>query len=627
MARKTWNVTITVLIMLNALHLVFADSENNNTPATANTAAINTTISGSLGDSITPNAYDNYDWYSVVLPSDGKLQINAQTESVDLSILIYCSVSDMNVNSPSGDYTGSAGGPTADSIINFLHAGAYYFVFSRGAGKGTYSASMNFTPASLSNDVENNDTAKLAQSILQSSTTTGHLGYYSTSPGNDNYDWFKVVLPSDGTLKLTTTTSDGNLDATILIYCTVANFNMCSPSGDYTGSTGNATIDSITNYLHAQTIWILVSRGSGVGSYTLVSLFTPADLTNDNENNDTAKLSGDVSINTTATGHLGYYSTIPGTDTYDWYKIVLPSDGLFNATSITSNGNLDCTMLLYCQVANMNATNPSGDYYGSTGNVQKDSMSLQLRAQTLYLLVSRGSGVGSYTLNATFTPASMANDAEPNDNPAHAEPVPLDSVASGHLGYYNNDPGTDHHDWFSIVIPSATTLKVSLLTSGKLDCSLLFYKTVSDMNASSPSGDYYGSAGDTIRDSMSVQVQPGTYYIAVIWSSGAGSYSLATGKAIPLSTSALDNRPLIAPEIGNAERQLPTNTDLHNAFAPMHIAVYSLQGRLIFTRDIATRPADEVIAFIKNKFPAGRYLYTMECNGVRRMLPLSVVTK
>jgi hypothetical protein len=249
---------------------------------------------------------------------------------------------------------------------------------------------------------------------------------------------------------------------------------------------------------------------------------------------------------------------------------------------------------------------------------------MQLRAQTLYLLVSKSSGVGSYSLQTTFSPAGMANDVEPNDNPAHAGPIPLDSARSGHLGHYINDPGIDYYDWYSIVVPSERTVKVSVLTTENLDCTLLFYKTVSDMNVSSPSGDYYGSAGNAERDSVSVLVQAGTYYFSVNRSSGAGSYSLATGNAILTATTRADNLKSTEPEIREPDRRTLAITCDRNTPVPVAVSVYSLQGKRVFAQDFLVPAGNTSLIIDKGQFAAGHYLCIMEFNGAKRMLPFSV---
>ena len=51
----------------------------------------------------------------------------------------------------------------------------------------------------LPNDTEDNGSiANATQFISEGESVTGHIGYYDTDLGYDEYDYFGVVLPEDG---------------------------------------------------------------------------------------------------------------------------------------------------------------------------------------------------------------------------------------------------------------------------------------------------------------------------------------------------------------------------------------------------------------------------------------------
>ena len=513
---------------------LFAETEPNNTPATANVLAVNSSVSGTVGDSIAPFTYDTYDWYSITLPSDGKLTLTsvASGTNADIQLYIYRMPDSMNLTDPSGDYTGGGGNAVNDTATDFLRAGTVWVQVINRATKGSYTLYAAFAPAALTNDAENNDTPLVAQTQTLNTTVTGHMGYYANKPGSDNNDWYKFTTPSDGKVTFTTQTSDGNLDVQLYIYRFVDDMKATNPSGDYSGGGGTGVNDTVVNKLHAGTYYLQIIRRGGVGSYTLINNFTPAALADDAENNDTPIVANTIAVNTIATGHMGYYSNALGSDNYDWYKLATPLDGKLSMIAHTSDGDLDLQLYIYRSVDDMKASNSSGDYSGGGGDLVDDTATNYLRAGQVYVQVIRRGGIGSYTLTTAFTAAGLNNDAEPNDIPNQAIMLPLDSTRTGHLGYYSSALGSDSYDWFKITVPTLQKVVVkSLVIEGSLDLQIYIYKTVDDMNAHDPSGLYYGGGGTVARDTATSDTLAGTCYVQVIRRAGVGSYVIASGAA------------------------------------------------------------------------------------------------
>jgi len=531
--------TLSVPFLLSTAFLMpvslLAESEPNNTPGTATVLAINSSASGRVGDSIAPGQFDTYDWYSIAVPSDGRLKVisTASGSGFDAKIFMYRFPDDMTSQNPGGDWSGGTGDAVQDTVVDDLHACTVWIQVESYAGNGAYTLNTIFVPAGLADDQEINDTPVVAQTLTLNSSTTGHMGYHSHALGVDTYDWFKVTTPSDGRLTFTSVTSAGNLDVQIYIYRSVADMKAINPSGDYIGSGSNAVNDTVSDRLRAGTYYLQMIMRSGVGSYTLKTDFVPAALTDDAENDDTPSVALNLPINSSLTGHLGYYSNAKGNDTYDWYKVVVPQEGKLTITTRTSDGDLDLQAYIYRSVADMSSINPSGDYVGGGGSQVDDTVTDYLRPCTVYVQLIRRSGIGSYTVTSSFTPAALAGDGEPDDMPNQAIAIPLDSTRTGHMGYYSHALGADGFDWYKITVTTAQTLTFrSLVVEGDLDFQMYLYKTVSDMNSQNPSGDYVGGGGTQARDTASADVAPGTYYLQVERRSGLGSYIIACGSAV-----------------------------------------------------------------------------------------------
>jgi hypothetical protein len=535
-----------------------AETEPNNTPATANVLAINSSESGRVGDSTAPGQFDTYDWYSVTVPSDGRLKVLATGSGTnfDLNIYMYRMPDSMTIPNPHGDWFGASGDGVHDTLMDDLHACTVWIQVVALAGKGSYTITSVFEPAGLANDQENNDTPVVAQTLTLNSSTTGHMGYHSYALGIDTYDWFKVTTPSDGRLTFTSATSSGNLAIQLFIYRSVTDMKNINSSGDYIGSpTADPVNDTVSDRLKAGTYYLQVIKRSGVGSYTLETDFAPAALANDAENDDTPCVAINLPVNGSLTGHLGYYSNAMGYDTYDWYKVAVPAEGKLTVTTKTSDGDLDLQPYIYRSVDDMKNVNSGGDYVGSTNAQVDDTVIDYLRPCTVFVEIIRRAGIGSYTISSSFVPADQPADQELDDIPNQAEVIPLDSTRSGHLGYYSHALGTDDFDWYKITVTTAQTLTFrSLVTEGNLDFQLYLYKTVGDMTTQNPGGDYVGGGGTQSRDTASADVVAGTYYLQVERRSGLGSYIIACGTAV--ITVAVKQPSL--PQSYGAKKKIPT---------------------------------------------------------------------
>jgi hypothetical protein len=448
-----------------------------------------------------------------------------------------------------------------------------------------------------------------------------------------DYHWYQVFISSplyasDGRLRVKTKT-DGTLDVKIYIYRWVSNSEISYPEGSRVVSQGNTTVDSIIDACHTRCYLVLIARHSGKGTYTASFDFSLAVLKNDADSNEipweAQKIKIDVDYpDTMLTGHLGYYyfrSTVDSLciDREDWYKIILPSDGILSAASHTTDGDLNCSLSIYCPTDNKSIPNPQDDSFGSYGDAQNDSITKPLCQQTVYLLVSRKSGVGSYTLKVHFSPANFDNDSEYNNIPNAAMFFPYDSIRTGHLGYYKSDPGDDGFDWHYFELPSAMTLKIFSVTDGDLNCELRFYDSISNGGkfSSLPSNDaYISSKGNLAHDSLIVQIKkPGTYYLLVRKKAGAGSYSLST--AITNSTEIVDfNATPRANQFAPFAQKVSTSA--------VTLTAYSLLGRKVFTKECFTESG--AVSFYGNtsRYAPGKYIGLTASQGKSHISSLQI---
>ena len=135
----------------------------------------------------------------------------------------------------------------------------------------------------------------------------------------------------------------------------------------------------------------LSSDGAALSVGTMTSNVTIAGnpLANDTEPNDTAQTASPMSINTSITGHLGYFDSNSGAsyDTSDYWTVTLPADGYLNITL-----QKDATLTQAVADMTWDGFNP-GDL---------------MRAGAHYIQVHYSNGYGAYTLRADFTSAATS---------------------------------------------------------------------------------------------------------------------------------------------------------------------------------------------------------------------------
>jgi len=311
------------------------DGEINDTYIQANTIAVNSTLSGHIG--YYSNQYtDVNDWYKVIVPSDGKLEV-IQDCRTDLWSGIYLYDAD-----GSHQFAWKEARKNGIDTLTYsnLIAGIYYVrILNWGNGYGSYKITVNHYPFALSNDQENNDTYDKSVNIGVNTSTTGHIGNYSNQYSDVN-DWYKVIVPSDGKLEVIQDCRI-NLWSGIYLYDADGNHQFALNQARKNG------IDTLTySNLMAGTFYIqIVNWSNGYGEYQLKVNHYPAEFTNDSEPNNSSSTALNLNLNNSATGHIGFYSN-QTIDTEDWYKVTLSASGKLRIVESTTQ-NLWSGIVVY----------------------------------------------------------------------------------------------------------------------------------------------------------------------------------------------------------------------------------------------------------------------------------------
>ena len=293
-----------------------------------------------------------------------------------------------------------------------------------------------FAPAQA-NDKEPDSSRATALTLPLNSTTTGHIGYYYNNH-RDSLDWYKITTTGDGLVQLKLTSNNG--------------YNVSAYLFDNNGTTilGNITTAGTsylsTDGLAAGIYYVQVNSyyNTQFEPYTLTdSLFLPAQA-NDKEPDSSRATALTLPLNSTTTGHVGYYYN-NHRDSLDWYKITVNTDGMLQLKLTSGNGN---NISVYLFDNNGTTILNNLTTVGST-SVYTDG----LAAGTYYVQVNSyyNTQFEPYTLtDSLFTYTYAANTAaEPNGAPYQAKTLLANRNTTGHTNFYYNLQ-RDSTDWWKI---------------------------------------------------------------------------------------------------------------------------------------------------------------------------------
>ena len=395
---------------------------------------------------------------------------------------------------------------------------------------GNFQAGYVLTPADYVNDPEPNNTWERAYQIESGNPQHGHLGY-KRAGSRDEEDWFKIVVPDEGTVTFTTHASGKLRLYTLGMYTlngdgTGVNFRN---DKNMDGNGRDTTIVYTVPDCKPGTYYIRLRRGSEYGSYRLTYLFTASSYGQDYPDNDTWDKAKDLALNISSEGRLGY-NFHNNTDVEDWYKIVVPDEGKLTFTTKSETTLRLYTLGMY--TPNGESTNVDFRNDKNMDGGGKDTTIVyevpDCKPGIYYIRLRRGSGYGGYQLINKFTANAYSLDATDNETWDKAQDMELDIPIDGRLGYnYHNN--TDAEDWFKIEVPEEGKLTFTT----KSDQTLRLYT----LGMYTPNADNTGvnfrndkNMDGVNRDTTVVYEVPdvsiGTYYVRLRRGSGYGGYRL-----------------------------------------------------------------------------------------------------
>ncbi len=394
-----------------------------------------------ISDKIDPKG--DVDWYRLTTTADGKLDLTLAPQT---SKYIWVYLYDHN----------------RTTLINSTYSNSKFTLSTDGLAEGTYYAKVIayyatdtlkyqladtlHVPAE-SNDAVANESKVTATTFNLNSSTKGHTGYYYNNK-RDSVDWYKITLNGDGLLNLKLKPVNGQY---VWIYLYDNNGTTLINS-----TYSNAEFNMATDGLAAGTYYIRVNcyYNTGFTPYVFTNTLVKPVQANDTEPNSKPSEAVSLAVNSTKTGHTGYYYNLKR-DTADWYKITTTTDGMIKLKLTPHNGSY-VWMYLY---DNNGTTLLNSTYSNAAYSMNTDG----LAAGTYYLKVNcyYNTGFTPYTLTDSLITYSYANDAEPNKRPYQAKDIAANSTVTGHSNFYYKLQ-RDSVDWWKLNYTGSGNLKFTV---------------------------------------------------------------------------------------------------------------------------------------------------------------------
>ena len=214
---------------------------------------------------------DGEDWYSIDVPADGTVKLTLEGTGTLVLNEIYLWTP--NATGSNKDVRGHR----ADTLtVGNCMPGRYYVQVSRGTswvidnGNGSYRLHYDFTPNTIPNDPEPNNTREQAAELKAGETVTGHLGYLYYYGVQDIEDWYKITVTEPGPLFFECAPDSSST-------LVMDGMTLYRPDGGWFANSvvNNGRFIITTNATEAGTWYLQVKRGgswvidNGFGSYTL----------------------------------------------------------------------------------------------------------------------------------------------------------------------------------------------------------------------------------------------------------------------------------------------------------------------------------------------------------------------
>jgi len=527
------------------------DPEPNNSFAAATSINELDSVNGRLRF-VTIPAVDENDYYRTVLPYDGTMKIILKATPYNCGGVGYINFKVYDKRQAGGQIffkqtaATTFGQTIYDTITLCGLASDTFYIHFQSFQNFIYSFKYQMIDTSA-NDMESNNNFATAISHNENELKKGHLGYRSSD--YDNYDYYRTVLPKDGTLKMMVKITNMSCNSGQWVYLRV--YDRRQAIGEfyqkYIGNNANILPGQTiydTIYLCGRAADTLYTRFEEYGGFQYEFSYQMIDTSaNDVEPNNSFATAIPHYENEIKKGHIKYISN-GGADDLDYYKTLLPKDGAVKI--IVQATNMSCANSQWVYMRFYDKRQGSGEIYQKYLANNSSVAAGQTIYDTIYLcgraadsMYMRYEASNSFTYEFYYQMADTSgNDVEPNNSFATATAAGSNQIKKGHIRYYNNG-GTDDYDYYKFIFNSSDSLKLQMQATNK-SCvnSQWVYLRVYNKNFTELFSRYFANNSSvannqTVYDSIKIFVNaPDTIYLRYE-ASNSFQYEFSTNERLP----------------------------------------------------------------------------------------------
>jgi hypothetical protein len=500
-----------------------ADDSNNNID-TATAYTLGTQVQNSISTT------DTDDYYKLVLPTSGKLNIDADFNFKSVDLYLYNSVgAGFAASGSNKEYiwheweSGSADTVSENSNI-YLNSGTYYFRVKKSSSYiGNYSFTITFTSTGeTTNETSggSNNTLGTASPAALNTIVKGQIS------ADDTLDYYKFTLATSGKVSLSAALDMRTYINNIYVYDANGN-QIWRKSGSYSDATEKTTLNFVT-YLNSGTYYLAIENGPSDyyyysdyskynGPYTFKLAFTTAGETTKEPNKGNNNTLAKATKITAGTSSKTFKGQIAANDTKDYFKFTIAKSGKVN---LIFTLKMKYAYIRLYDSAKKEIWSEYGGYNKATEQISHN-INTYLNSGTYYVGVESGSSSGStdpdysgfYSVKTKFTSAGESfkeTKSGSNNTIKKANKISLKKTYKGQIS------ANDLKDYYKVSIPKAGVIKLTGTFKMKY-ADIVIYD--SKGNKVATKWGYASGSGSSFKLNYSTpsysKLKKGTYYIGV----------------------------------------------------------------------------------------------------------------
>ena len=470
------------------------------------------------------------DWFEIQTNNAGVLSVELTSVPfrLDLNLEIY-QFSGNQLKRIADDDSDNANGGQDLTATSFVEAGNYLILVNDENNNSLDDLdSYELRVRCIQDQLEVNQTIQLAKRIPQDTCFEGSIWgenecFFNSNEGDDDQEWFEVIVTETGTLNATLTSVPTLLDLNLEIYILENGLPKRIADDDDSNANGGQNLTTTafvapdTYYIHIEDELFNVTIEE---TYLFCLNFTPNPL----EVNQTIDLATTIPQDTCFEDNIWgenecFFNSNEGDDDQEWYRVEINESGILQATLTSVPTPLDLNLEIYI-IENNLPKKIADDDDGNANGGQDLIAEAFISPGTYYIHIE--DELFSVTIEETylfclnFTP----NPLEVNQTIDLATTIPQDTCFAANIWgenecFFTTNEGDNDQEWFVINIASAGTLNTSVTSvPSNLDLNLELYikeNTFPTLIANDGNGNADGGEDLTLV----TFIEQGTYYIHI----------------------------------------------------------------------------------------------------------------